>query len=230
MTHVAFDKTGTLTRGRPVVTDVMALGRGEDDVLSLAGVLETGSSHPLARAILARANEAGAPTPPATHAKALGGKGVTVRIGGLDLFLGSPTKAADRAAFIKERRLQVSDYKDAGKTVAALTVDGTPGGLIAMRDEPRPDAGDGINDAPALAAADEGIAMGGGTDVAMETADATVLHGRVTDLSRMVGLARRTMTNIGIALDPKAAILATTVLEVTGSGRPSSPIPAPRSW
>ncbi|MER9131741.1 heavy metal translocating P-type ATPase [Mesorhizobium sp. M0768] len=278
---VALDKTGTLTLGKPQVTDVVAVGAGERDILSLAAALEIGSSHPLALAILQRAKAGNIPVPPAAEAKAIGGKGVIGRVGGKNLFLGSPVAAGEINLLPADQAARIVALNDEGKSVAVLLVDNALAGFIAMRDERRPDAfaglkaltnagirtvmltgdnkrtaaaigkqlgievraellpedkqrilgelkgqglrvakvGDGINDAPALAAADVGIAMGGGTDVALETADAAVLHGRVGDVAAMIRLSQATMANIKqnvtIALGLKAVFLVTTIAGIT---------------
>jgi len=283
LSAVALDKTGTLTEGKPQVTDIIALNGQEREVLALAAALETGSSHPLAQAILARAGEDAVSVPVASQAKAIGGKGVTATVDGREIFLGSPQAAEEKASFSADLSQRIQALNEEGKTVSVLLVGSEIAGLLAMRDEPRADAreglqalkalgiktvmltgdnsrtaraigaqlgmddiraellpedkqrivgelksqglvvgkvGDGINDAPALAAADIGIAMGGGTDVALETADAAVLHGRVSDIARMVQLSRNTMANIGqnitIALGLKAVFLVTTVIGITG--------------
>jgi Cd2+/Zn2+-exporting ATPase len=282
ITAVCFDKTGTLTEGKPQVTDVLAFGRSERDVLSMAAALETGSTHPLALAILNRAKADKAPVPPAANASALGGKGVVGRVGGVEVFLGSPAAVRERVMLTAEQIRRIETLNSEGKTVSALIAGDIVAGAIAMRDEPRADAlaglkaltnsgikivmltgdnrraaeaigkqlgievraelmpqdkqrivgelkgqglvvakvGDGINDAPALAAADVGIAMGGGADVALETADAAVLHGRVADVAGMIDLSKRTMgnirQNITIALGLKAVFLVTTVIGLTG--------------
>lgn len=282
VTTVAFDKTGTLTEGQPVVTDVVALSGTEQALLADAAALDATSSHPIAKAVLARAAADKIAYVPAAQVTALGGKGVAGTVGARKLFLGSPSAADGQVKLYDAAKTRIVALQEQGKTVSVLVTDGVVSGLIAVRDEPREDAkagiaaltargiksimltgdnartgraigadlgvevhadllpedklriveerrargeivakvGDGINDAPALAAADVGIAIGGGTDVALETADAATLHGRVSDVAAMIDLSRATLSNIWqnivLSLGLKAVFLVTTIVGVTG--------------
>ena len=144
VTLACFDKTGTLTQGKPVVTDVIGIGRSQSDVLRLAAALETGSSHPLAGAILAKAADDAIVAPAVTAARALAGKGMTGRVAGEELFLGSAQAADGLAGLAAGHKAHITALSQEGKSVSVLLVDGTVAGLIAMRDEPRPDAKSGL--------------------------------------------------------------------------------------
>ena len=209
------------------------------------------------------------------------GKGVTATVDGRKVSVGSPRHAAEAGAQLGGLAEAVTRLENEGKTAVVILADGTVAGVLALRDEPRGDAaegiaalsrigirsvmltgdnartgaaiakglgldvkaellpddklreigalrssgsvamvGDGINDAPALAAASVGVAMGGGTDVALETADAAVLKDRVTGVSELVSLSRSTMANVkanvAIAVGLKAVFLVTTLMGVTG--------------
>jgi Cd2+/Zn2+-exporting ATPase len=282
VSRIAFDKTGTLTHGKPKVTDIVtASSVAESDLLAVAAGVETGSSHPLAQAILRRAADAGVEALPASDARAIVGKGVEALVGGSKAWVSSPRHASEAAGIATDHIRRATELESEGKTVVAVFRERQPLGLIALRDEPRADAGDamrqlkamgiapviltgdnprtaeaiagqlgmdfraemmpedklsviremgqqggvmmigdGINDAPALKQAGVGVAMGSGTDVALETADAAILRDRVADVPALIRLARATMGNIRqnvtLALGLKAVFLVTSVLGITG--------------
>ncbi|MFC3087950.1 heavy metal translocating P-type ATPase [Tabrizicola soli] len=282
VSRIAFDKTGTLTHGRPKVTDVVTFGTTtEAELLAVAAGVETGSSHPLAVAILNKAKEAGVEALASKDAKALMGRGVVATVGDAPAWVASPRYAMELGGLEGLGLRKATVFEEEGKTAVAVFRAKTPLGLIAMRDEPRDDAkdavrqlkamgvgaviltgdnprtaaaiagglgmefqadmmpedklkfiktmhdeggvmmiGDGINDAPALKQANVGVAMGSGTDVALETADAAILRDRVTDIPAVIRLSRAAMANIRqnvtIALGLKAVFLMTSVLGLTG--------------
>jgi Cd2+/Zn2+-exporting ATPase len=141
---VAFDKTGTLTTGRPQVTDVIALdGAGERESLALAAAVETRSEHPLAAAIVLRAKEAGIAVQPAEAFEALVGHGALARLDGREVWVGSPRLLAQLAP---QATLppQAEELQAQGKTVTVVGEGTRPLALIALRDEPRPEAREAI--------------------------------------------------------------------------------------
>lgn len=259
ITDVIFDKTGTLTRGAPAVTDVIARGMSEDELIALAAAVEEESEHPLARAIVRAAKERRVTIARATRVTAVAGEGVrgevggeTVRVGGGELVTGALDDAARReldALQAKGRTAAVvvrgdvyagliglaDPVKDTSReAVAALAAMGIrvhlvtgdhpvtaravaealgiaservragvlPGDKSAAVEALREGGavvamvGDGVNDAPALAAADVGFAMGTGTDVAIETAPVTLMRGDPRAVVEAITWSRRTVSTI----------------------------------
>jgi Cd2+/Zn2+-exporting ATPase len=148
ITVATFDKTGTLTEGRPKVTDVIGFGNSEADVVRLAAALETGSSHPLAMAILARAKADDISPPGTVGGEAIGGKGVTGVVEGVAIFLGLPSAAAGRTRIVPEQTARIKALNTDRKSVAVLIAGDTVTGIIAMRDEPRADGKAGLKPWP----------------------------------------------------------------------------------
>ena len=277
---IAFDKTGTLTEGTPKVTDIVVFNGSENAMMRFAAAVESTSSHPLSLAIVEAATQSGITYSRAKDAKALSGRGVQGHVGKALITIASPRYAAEISKISNGQKQIFLKFEEQGKTLGVVVKDKTLLGVIAMRDELRPDAasamvrlramqietimltgdnartgkalaaqlgmrveaelmpedklqfiealkkngnvamvGDGINDAPALARADVGVAMGGGTDVALETADAALLREQVSGIPALVSLSRATLRNIhqniAFALLLKAIFLVTTLLGAT---------------
>ena len=251
------DKTGTLTEGRPAVLDVRVVGTGgRDDVLMLAAALEQTSHHPLASAVVEAARAAGIALVSAEAVQAVGGKGVTGRVGARQVLVGSPDflvergaplpaevldpllaaaltpvgvavdgkavgafgiadplRATSKAAVARLQALGVrvvmltGDHPAAAARIAAeagiadFRAQVLPGDKAAAVTALRGDGlvgmvGDGINDAPALAAADVSFAIGAGSDVAIEAADLTLVRNDLGSVADAISLSRATLGKI----------------------------------
>jgi Cu+-exporting ATPase len=143
---VAFDKTGTLTAGRPEVVDYMnCAGIGEDEVIRILASAELRSEHPLASAVVEAATAKGLPLSEPTSFEALPGQGVHATVDGHDVWIGNADLARTHG-FADLGDGMLAHHQEKGRTVLVGTIDGEPGGILALADTPKAAAREAVAD------------------------------------------------------------------------------------
>lgn len=255
---IALDKTGTITSGEPRVTDIITNNISEEELIKLAVSLESKSEHPLAKAILFKADEMKLKPDEVMDFKVLAGNGLTAKLNGTTIAVGNMNFISDKVKisedflskaenlanegkiplfFIKSDKLAgivavadviksdspkaVKELQNMGIRVVMLTGDnertakaigkqagvdeviagvlpaGKESAIRSLKNQGKTAmVGDGINDAPALTRADVGIAIGAGTDIAIDAADIVLMNSKLTDVSAAIRLSRATLRNI----------------------------------
>ncbi|WP_035188505.1 copper-translocating P-type ATPase [Ligilactobacillus equi] len=255
---VVMDKTGTITQGQPVVTEIIG---NQPEILRLAASLEASSEHPLANAILAKAKAEKIQPQNVTDFQVLEGQGITGKIGGQEVYLGNEKLNAAYPLDANQAQ-SLARLQAEGKTVVTLVANQKVLGLIAIKDQVKPDArqaikalkkrglktvmltgdnqaaaqaiaqevgidqvissvlpaqkaekirelqhegpvafvGDGINDAPSLSTAEVGIAMGSGTDIALEAGGIILTNNQLMGVVRALDLSQKTFKRIKLNL------------------------------
>jgi P-type Cu+ transporter len=148
--RVVFDKTGTLTEGRPGVRHIVPLASSEKALLAIAAAVETGSEHPLARAVVEEALNRGIVLSDVEGFQAVPGRGVKARFAGASLIVGSPSFLLEEQIELQAHKAHIEELELQGMTVIAVARDGALLGLLALGDALRSDAMDTVSRLHAL--------------------------------------------------------------------------------